>query len=278
MPLYLGPLGGLVQIHPLTDIEIEPERFGGTHTAITGRRTVDYLGSADSFTLKWRHQTPAQMRFLQAIHRRHIVGPLRFVLGDLSPNRLSRSAASLAFGGRDMSGVELVTGYASPSTLYPSAAGTPGVSLLWSGWTTAAMNFDYDRPVPVAPGETLTFSVWVMSPAGDDVVFGVNHHGATGDLGTPTSNPAVTLAANTWTRLSITVSPGAATWGLSGALQIMTARGAAELYLAAAQIEVGSTAGEWHLGGGAPLVSVDSVTIASPYGHFSDPELTLLEV
>lgn len=278
MPLYLGPLGGLVQIHPLTDIEIDPQRFGGTHTAITGRRTVDYLGSADSYTLKWRHQTPSQMRFLHAIHRRHIVGPLRFILGDLVPNRLSRSAASLAYGGRDMSGIELVTGFASPSALYPTAAGTPGVSLLWSGWTTAAMNLDYTRPVPVFPGETLTASVWVMSPAGDDVVFGVNHHGATGDLGTPTSNPVVTLVANTWTRLSIPVTPGVTTWGLSGALQIMTNRGADELYMAAAQVELGATAGDWNPGGGAPLVAVDTMPFTSPYGHFSDPELTLLEV
>ncbi|MER7077917.1 hypothetical protein SAMN02982929_07240 [Saccharopolyspora kobensis] len=278
MPLYLGPLGGLVQIHPLTDIDIDPQRFGGTHTAITGRRTVDYLGSADSYTLRWRHRTPSEMRFLHAIHRRHIPGPLRLILGDLMPNRLSRSAASLGFGGRDMSGIELMTGFATPSTLYPSAAGVPGLSLLWSGWTTAAMSLDYNSPAPVFPGETVTASVWVMSPAGDDAVFGVNHHGATGDLNTPTANPVVTLAANTWTRLSITLTPGATTWGLSGALQLMTNRGAAELYMAAAQIEVGAVAGDWNPGGGAPVVAVDSMTLPSPYGHFTDPELTLLEV
>lgn len=279
MPLYLGPLGGLVQIHPLTDIGIDPQRFGGTHTAITGRRTVDYLGSADSYTLRWRHQTPSEMRFLHAIHRRHIPGPLRLVLGDVMPNRLSRSAASLAYGGRDLSGVELVSGFATPSALYPSSAGVPGVSMLWSGWSLpAALSLDYGRPVPVFPGETLTASVWVMSPAGDDVVFGVNHHGATGDLGTPTANPVVTLAANTWTRLSITVSPGSTTWGLSVALQVMTNRGVAELYLAAAQVEAASTAGEWNPGGGAPVVAVDSMPMTSPYGHFTDPELSLLEV
>lgn len=279
MPLYLGPLGGLVQIHPLTDIEIDPQRFGGTHTAITGRRTVDYLGSADSYTLRWRHRAPSDMRFLHALHRRHITGPLRLILGGLMPNRLSRSAASLAYGGRDMHGVTLTGGFATPSTSYPSAAGTPGTALLWTGWaTTNAIRLDTGQPAPVFPGETLTASVWVMSPAGDDVVFGVNHYGAGGDLGTSTANAAVTLVANTWTRLSLTVTPGSTVWGLSPAVQINTKKGVAELHLAAAQVEAGSSAGDWNPGGGAPVVAVDSMPVTSPHGDYSNPELNLLEV
>lgn len=280
MSLYLGPLGGLVQIHPLTEIEVSPERFGGTHTSITGRRTVDYFGSSDAYKLRWRHQTPSDMRFLHAIARRHIEGPLRLVLGGAYPNRLSRTAAALGYGGRDLRGVELTAGTGSPSPLYPEGAGLPGgSSLLWSGWTAAsAVRLDSDNPTPVVPGETLTASVWVRSPAGDDVVFGVNHYGATGDLGTSTNNLAVTLVANTWTRLSITVTPTADVWALSPAVQVMTNLGASDLILACAQVEVGTSAGGWYFGGGSPSVSVDSVDLPSPYGHFTNPELTLLEV
>lgn len=279
MSLYLGPLGGLVQIHPLTEIEVETERIGGTHTSVTGRRTLDYLGSADSYTLKWLHQTPTEMRFLHAINRRHIAGPLRFVRGAAMPNRLSPSAASLAYGGRDMSGVELTTGVGAPSTLYPSSAGIPGTALKWSGWSvSSAVRLDTGRPVPVSPGETLTASVWVLSPAGDSVVFGVNHYGAGGDLGTSTANLAVALVANTWTRLSITATPASTVWGLSPAVQVTTNLGTAELHLAAAQVEVGTSATEWYPGGGSPVVAVDKMPTPSPYGHFTDPELTLLEV
>lgn len=277
--MHLGPLGGLVEIHPLTGVSTPSKRTGGVHTSISGRRTVDYTGNLAEFTLEWKHRTPDEMVFLEAIHHRHIRGPLRFLMGSMKPNRLSRSAASLAYGGRDKHGVTLTAGTSKRSTLWPSAAPPAGDSLVWSNWAVGdALQLDRNQPVPVLPGETVTASVYVRSAYADAVRLDLDHYGASGYSGS-TAGTAVTLTANTWTRLTITATPTSDVWAVSPSITpTVKANTASDLTLAAAQAEATSTASAWTLGGGALVVAVDQLPTESLYAPFTDAKLTLLEI
>lgn len=284
--MYLGPLGNLRKITPLTNIDLSPTRYGGVHTALSGRRTVDYLGARETYQLAWRMLPPAgELAWLEALYHRHVPGPLRLLIGPQRPNRLSRAVAALGYGGRDLAGIDVTDGVVAPSPLWPAEADPAGVSLSWRGWNSGdGMAFGPDEPVPVLPGETVTASVWVRSAAADQVRLRAALLTAPTTVGDTVTGAVTTLAPDTWTRLSVTTTPdvdapGHTIVAVLPALEA-TARVAdtAELLVAAAQVEAGDTAGLWHLGGGAPLVAVDTLSTVSPWAPLTRPTMTLLEL
>ncbi len=280
MPLHLGPLGGLQPINPLTDIDTTSTRVGGIHTSLSGRRTVDYLGNRATYKMQWPHLTPDELAFLEALHHRHVPGPLRLVPGGLKRNRLSRDAASLRYNGASSSAVTATAGTGGASAPWPTEAPPPGQSLSWTGWAAGnALRWDRDHPPPVLAGETVTATAYVRTPtAGDAVRLVLDYYSADG-WGGSQQGPVVTLDADTWTRLTVTTTPPAGTWAVGPAIVTDTrASTSAELLVAAAQVEAGDIASPWQQGGGAPLVAVDQMPTTSLYAPYTKPELTLVEL
>ncbi|SFE54533.1 hypothetical protein SAMN04487819_11662 [Actinopolyspora alba] len=282
---YLGRLGGLRQIRPRTDISTKPTRIGGTHTALSGRRTVDYLGTQLTHTLALPRMRPDEYAFFQAIHERHVPGPLRLLWpADIGRNRLSRSSASMSRGGQDLSTLDATGGSLTGTGAWPSAAPPVGRGVRWvNAGPGEAIRIDRGRPAPVLEGETVTASLYVRSTAEDEVQLGLNHYGDDGAgggyLGSPTLADPVTLTADTWTRLSVTTTPGVATWAVSPAVLLVSQpSGSSEITLAAAQVEAAASASDWTQGGGAPVVVVDEMPTTRPYVPYVTPELTLMEV
>ncbi|MER7076639.1 hypothetical protein SAMN02982929_05299 [Saccharopolyspora kobensis] len=280
MPLHLGPLGALHTMRsPRVDIPIEYPRQGGVHTALSGATTVDYLGARGKFEFKWAHLPEADAEYLLALRDRHVRGPLRFVLDGWRRNRLGRSAASLGYGGRDLDGVAVTSGMLGPARQWPLQAPPAGLGLQWSGYTAGSvLRLDRGRPAPMLPGETLTCSVWVWGSHTETVRLDADHYGASGYTST-TTGPALALVAGQWQRLTLTVPAAAAVWAVSPSVTAVDRASAdSTIVLAAAQVEPGSSASAWSLGGGAPAVAVDEVPLAIPRAGYLDPELHLMEV
>lgn len=285
MAIYLGSIGAMTQIHPLTDIEITPTRYGGTHVSLTGRRVIDFLGASNAYELKWKMMTPEEAKLLYSLYYRHTTEPVRFILGDMMPNLLSRSAASTGFGGRDMSGVKClvetgtaISGAVFPSTDWPTEVFPAGTSLRWNGYDDGSyVTFDSDQKVPLIPGQRFTFSVWVKSASADEVQIRIDKSD-----NAPSWGQYYTLTPGVWTKLVYTPATNAltdVTWVNPGVVVTnLAVDSAKEMIVAAAQLEYGTAATEWKFGGGAPSVIVDEMTTPSPYGKFVSPEMTLLEV
>jgi len=278
MALHLGPLGRLVTLRaPRPEIEIEQPRQGGTHVALSGARTVDYLGSRGKYAFAWRWISDGERDYLEALRDRHIAGPLRFVLDGWRRNRLSRSAASTGYGGRDLSGVTVTAGTIAPSRSWPDGVGLPGLSLSWSGWGAgAAVRLDRAHPVPVLPGESLACSVWVRSPQPVTLRLVADHYTAEGYTDA-TTTPDVTLTADTWQQLTATVAPDPGVWGVSLAIVPGATPKPAPLLIAAAQVEAAMFPTSWSPGGGAPVVMVDDLPVTAARAGYTHTTLTLLE-
>lgn len=280
--MYLGPLGELRHIAPLAGVKQKTARFGGVHTSLTGRRTVDYLGSARQWELAFKPQPPTDdLAWLRALASRHVPGPLRLLLGETQPNRLSVSAASLGFGGDDMSEVEVSAGFTTPGSGWPAQAWPAGVPLQWGGWNVGdTLSLDSGRPAPILPGETVTSYVWARAQHYHTVHIMVTH---TTRTGTPTnaSGPDTTLVPDTWTRLAVSTTPDATVIGAYPSIVtdgVDAGASTPEVTLAAAQVEPGDTATDWTQGGGAPLVAVDERETTLIYSPLSQPSMTLLEL
>ncbi|GAA2772753.1 hypothetical protein [Saccharopolyspora taberi] len=280
MPLYLGPLGRLRPMRaPRQDFEVEASRQGGMHVALSGAVTVDYLGSRRKFPFEWRWLSDVERDYLEALRDRHVRGPLRFVLPGWRSNRLSRAAASVGYGGRDTSAITVTAGNLAPAAVWPDDAPPAGDALAWSLWpVSAALRLDRDHPAPILPDETVTASAYVQSTHAVTVRLVADLRTATGYTAAVTGTDVV-LTAGVWSRLTVTVPPTAGVIGLSPSIvPTATPNPNAVLTVAAAQVEAGTEATAWALGGGAPVCSVDSMPVTAARRGQSHPTLTLQEV
>ncbi|MCA1195139.1 hypothetical protein [Saccharopolyspora sp. 6V] len=280
MPLYLGPLGRMRQLRaPRPDVEIDHPRQGGTHVALSGARTVDYLGSRGEYEFSWTWLDDAERDYLEALRDRHVRGPLRFVLPGWRTNRLSRQAASVGYGGRDLHGVTPTAGTTAPADAWPDDAPPAGDALAWSGWAPgSALRLDRDHPAPVLPGEVVTASVYVQATHAITVRITADLRTATGYTAA-INGTATTLEPHAWSRLAVTVPTTAGVLGCSPAIvPTATPNPNAVVTVAAAQVEPGAAPSAWSLGGGAPVVAVDTMPITAARRGFSHPTLTLLEL
>lgn len=265
---YLGPLGDLRPLmSPDGGVSRPVQRFGGVHQALSGARTMDITGHRATYTLEFPWMSPADARFLEALHYRTVPGPF-YLLDPMTTNRLSRSAAMLLPYSSDVvsSGGGL---FRSPQA--PADVGVPVTSLEWSSYSGSA---SIRLPaVPVLADETLTLSVWARSASTVALELAVD---LVGLAGADSAREAVTVALGAeWDRYTLTVPVPADT---ASARVTFSPTGGALLWLAAAQLETGTTATAWDMGGGAPAVLVDQVDRSSPNYPRSDLSVTLLEV
>jgi hypothetical protein len=161
---------------------------------------------------------------------------------------------------------------------FPADVGIGTRSLRIDGWgNNGVVRFDYSKPVPVFPTETVTTSVWLKASRTTSVQLVVDYwaYGAQAS-----SSPRTTVSASTeWQHFTLTATPSSGATNVVFALVIPTASTAGDnLQVAAPQVEAGDTATDWQLGGAASLVLIDQMTTSSPaYGRV-DATLNLVEV
>lgn len=272
---YMGPDGDLRALTcPEPDIATSLVRYGGIHQGLSGARTLDVTGHRKDYTFQFDHVDPADWAWMQAMHSRHIQGPFRLI-DPLFKNRLSLEASSCKANLASARGMWLAAGNSLRAYDWPSAAGTLGnQSTKWFNRPASyPARFDNDKRTPVFPLETIVGSMYMKASAGFSGTMGFDWFDITG---TQFSSTSTTVSPTTsWARYSY--SSAAPAGAVSAKYYFYTANTAADLYLAAAQVEAGATPTSWELGGGAPVVLLDQLATVSHRYPITNVTMTLLE-
>lgn len=267
---YLGPLGGLRPlVCPEVGVSRTVQRYGGVHQSLSGARTMDITGHRASWELGLPWLTPAESRFVEALHHRTVPGPF-WLIDPLGTNRLPRDAAVLL---PLSDGVTFSAGGVLRSPNGPAEVGVPVMATEWSSYTAGA--FLRLPPVPVLDGETVTFSVWAKANADAQARVALDHFPVGATEHTDSASEVITIGT-TWTRYDLTATVPAGT-GSTRAAVILDSTSGGVVTLAAAQVESGPVATEWDLGGTAPQVLIDQLPRTSPNYPRNDLSITLLE-
>lgn len=275
---FLGPAGDYRELPcPEAGFDLTILRYGGVHRGLSGASTVDVLGHRQQFTFNFDFLTAEEVQWMEALHLRIVPGPL-FLISPMRLNRFSVSTSNCRFGKGTQPGIIFSDGEASYITDAPTAVPNLRTCVEWVDWLDGSTGeFDKFQPVPVTPGETITMSVYARTPSVDrNVTLRITYKDASGNVLTP-STPATFGLTAAWSRPFKTDTPpaGAATATLTATLTGGTAGTA--IRFAGAQSEVGSSATDWLIGGGAILVNVDQMSTLSPLFPYRDVTLTLLE-
>ena len=175
---------------------------------------------------------------------------------------------------RSVSGLGIFsTNVPTRSTDWPSALTIPGRSLQFAGsGSQQILRFDYTRYTGILD-EDLTGSVYMKASAPVSVGIVFDWYALDGThTSSSTTNCSVTTS---WTRFNITANPPAAR---AAVFAIVNPIGAHTLNVAAPQVEFGTSATAWELGGGSTSVILDQLTSSSPLYPRSDVTMTLLEM
>lgn len=271
----LGPSGDLRPlICPERDVDITPVRYGGIRQGLSGARNLDVTGHRMEYGFKWTYLDQLEYQWIEAMHLRHLKGPFR-MLDPLKKNRLTPESSSGKLGKGTAQGAEMINGIGSRVYDWPAGIFPGNQSTAWTNRSASVgiIRFDKVKRTTVIPGETLTASVWLKSTVAQSIQLVLDWW----DRTTQTTSSTTELAAVTtaWTRFSITRTVPAGTHSAVFAFYFSNATPIVNF--AAAQIEQGSVATDWELGGGAPIVLMDQLTAASPRFPYRDVEMNLLE-
>lgn len=272
---YLGPLGNLRELPcPELDVQLTTTRYGGIHQSLSGARHMDVTGHRSEYVMEFNYLDQDEYRWLEALHTRLIPGPFRLI-NPLKKNRLSLAASTFQAGNYLGAGIQVESQLWEWDYDWPSAAGFGARSMKFQGWQVPyALRFDRKIRVPVVPGEAVTWSIWMKASAAQTVSVVMNWFDRTTQMsGTPTTSASV---GTSWTRFSVTGTPPTGAFSAQPALVLPTDTGE-NIWIAAPQFEVGSTATSWELGGGAPEVVIDQVPLVSHRFPLVNASVTLLE-
>lgn len=272
---YLGPEGNLkALICPSVNIDMTVERYGGIFQGLSGARSVDVTGHKQKFTFEFKYLDQTEYQWYRALHQRQFPGPFRLI-NPLEKNRLTPESSMTKWGGGTAAGFAMTSGVASRSWDYPATVGDGfGQSTVWSNRVgTGILRFDTKHLTTVIPGEVITASVYLKTDVGFVPNMVIDWWNRTTQLSsTPVLTPSVTTS---WQRFSITATVPA---GASRARFAMyTSNTTSALSIAAAQFEVSATATDWLMGGAAPIVHVDQMTVVSPRFPLRNATMTILE-
>ncbi|MCP2200074.1 hypothetical protein LX90_003764 [Lentzea flava] len=270
---YIGALGALRRL-PVPDpgIRMTPVLYGGIRQGLSGARTIDVTGVRMSYEFEFSALEPDEWMHLEALRTRLIPGPVR-LLDPLRRNRLSSEAAAMRVVGTRYGGVTATAGLTERGAGFPVPLGVD--HLVWSNRPEQSqLLFDTTRRTAVLPGETITGSVYVRSLPGvtSSVRLGFRHYQLDNSALAPVFTE--TPVPGEWTRLTITSTVPADAVTVELFLRGMDAN---TLSVAAPQIVPGVEPGVWEPGGGAPTVTVDSLTHVSPIYPISTVSMTLTE-
>lgn len=275
---YFGPDWDLRPlVCPERDIEMPVERYGGVFQGLSGARTTRVTGLKQKFTLQLNYLTPSEYEFLEACNIRAIPGPFRLI-SPFKRNLLSRAASiTKAVSGYDTvsQGVGVSGGIMTQIKDWPTGAPALGYNAIKVFLTGSFVRFDSRQLTPVTPGSQYTFSIYTkgVDPT-DDARIGVNWFDKNRTIMGAIEYSPLTVIGNAWSRFTYTTTPPA---GAYSARMLFYSGESTEIRLAAAQVESGSSATTWQIGGGAPRVIFDQLADVSPRFPYLTSTLTLLE-
>ncbi len=276
---FLGPPGDLRElIVPEPDIKVSQVRLGSARQALSGARTVDVTGHRQQFQFTFRHLDEEEYAWLEALHTRVIPGPLRLI-SPLKRNRLSMQASHVMSWGVYTLGVQTNVAYPAYTRDFPDAVPLQGRSTYFeesavnSYWT-----FDGNRNgSPVFPGEDIVASVYLRSDTAQTLEYRLIFRNAAGlDIPGETITGDWSISTS-WNRFQVT---GEAPDDAATVMLMLTNPDAVftDLLIACSQVEQGTTASDWQVGGGGAVVAVDQLETSSPLFPRFDCTLTLLEL
>lgn len=274
---YLGPAGDLrALVCPARDVNVSEVRYGGVHQGLSGARTVDVTGVKMQINLSMPYLEEADYLWLEAMHLRHIPGPL-FLINPLKRNMLSKEASMSRTAYFSGPGIYSPTaGYSQNWEWEPSyPSGVPGVrsvKRIGVPATSVTLNIDDGYKIPVTVGTTYDFSAYMKADSAKTVAFGIGWFDRNyGFLSLASSNKSVTTS---WTRFDYSAT-APANAALAQPFWLSTSN---ESFTSTAlQFEVGSTPTSWQLGGGSMVVMIDQMPTISPRYPVRNSELILLE-
>lgn len=274
---YLGPAGDLrALVCPDRNVNVSEVRYGGVHQGLSGARTVDVTGVKMQIDLTLPYMTETDYLWLEAMHLRHIPGPL-FMLNPLKRNLLSKEASMSRTSYFQGPGIYSPTASYSHNweweTSFPS--GVPGVrSVKRTGLPASSVTFNIDDgyKIPVTTGVTYDFSAYMKADSSKTVAFGIGWFDKDyGFLSLASSNKSVTTS---WTRFDYSdTAPASAAL----AMPFWMSTTNVSFTSTAVQFEVGSSPTDWQLGGGSMVVMIDQMPTTSPRYPVRNSTLTLLE-
>lgn len=275
---YLGPAGDLRALEcPERDVSVSEVRFGGVHQGLSGARTVDVTGLKMQINLALNYLDETQYLWLEAIHLRHIPGPV-YVINPLKRNLLSKESSMSRTSYFQGNGIYAsATGYSHNwewEYNWPTAAG-PGTRVVKRTGLLASSvvyQLDVSPKIPVTVGSSYTFSSYMKGDSSKTVVFGISWYQKDGTfISTSTSSKSVTTS---WARHQMTATAPA-----NAALAVPRWESTTNVSFSstAVQFEQASSATDWQLGGGSMRVMIDQMPTTSPRFPLRNCSLTLLE-
>lgn len=171
-PYYLfGPLARMMPIQvPLEGFANPITEYGALHSPLSGAQTKDVFGYKGSWQIPLDSLEPRAWSFLEMIFRGAIPGPYYFI-DPRRRNRLSATVSSTdavytadtvwfpSSGALPHAGA---TSWTLPDAVTGKVSQGPGNALSWTP-TAAGTLLAETRPIPVLPGETITFSCYVQA-------------------------------------------------------------------------------------------------------------------
>lgn len=281
---YLGWLGDMRAL-PVPEIgfDMTEVRYGGVHQALNGARTMDTTGYRQKFDMDFKYLSESEYAWLRSLYLGNVQEPL-YLVNPLRTNLLSQQASMGTWHGTLDNGMQNVS-FASAYDFvndFPTGlpvAGTRVPRVLSVATAPAYVVMDGGtRFVPSTVGEPITYSIYMKTTSGTanvDMYIQTMDKYATTVVGPGiTSTKAVTTA---WQRFTVTHTP--ATAGIAAArfgLQFSSAT-TYNVLLAAPQVEYGSVATPFSIGGGLSKVLIDSIDSESPRYPLSNVSVSFLE-
>jgi hypothetical protein len=258
--VYLGPLGRMMAIQvPTAGIGAVPYTYGVLHQNLSGAATKDIFGQKWSYSVPLEQMGPRAYSFIEMMLRGALSGPYYL----LDPRRRNRLGPVVSGCGINYSSTGtspwvpssgVVTIVAAPEVMLPSPANmyTPGPSLgvRWVP-TAAGVLVGGITPVPVLPGETITFSCYcpIGSPTVELVPYNASLVAQAAISGT------ITVAGAPARKYITYIVPRDGS--VVAVLPQIRAAAAGTFLTMAWQITDGSTPEPWVIGGGVPKVLID---------------------
>lgn len=268
---YLGPLGDLRGlVCPDRGITITEERYGGVHQGLSGARTLDITGHRAKYEMTLNNLDPSEFAWVEALYTGLVPGPYRLI-NPLKRNRLSHQASTMRTRtgavGLDTPGVFL-----GRSTAWPTAVPITGRSMRFTAVVDHRYQWDLGRKTTVlGPGENIVGSIYVKSDASMLFHLIFAFYDA---AGTRTGFFQEYTSTTSWTRFPITMAVPANQ--LSVVMELWP-KAAGTFNMAAPQVEAGTVATAWEIGGGAPEVVFDQMPTVSPRYPLRTVSLSFLE-
>jgi hypothetical protein len=276
---YFGWLGEMrALLTPEVGLKNIDERLGGVHQALSGARTVDVTGFRRIYEMDWNYLTDSEVSWLYAFYRRMITQPA-YLIDPMKKNLISEQASVGFSHGRDDLGItynssvvrefrnDFPTGVPIVGNRVPIIVST-GVS---GGW----IRLDGDTTwIPATIGEPITYSMYMRCDTGTVNVSMVADWCDKYGTELPGTFVGKTITTS-WQRFSITVTPTGAQAGLRPAMTMPA--GTVNIRVAAPQVEYGSVATDWEMGGGKSKVMIEDISSESPRFPLNNISVTFLE-